>query len=164
MRETWKEIKGYDGCYKVSDKGQVLSIRSNKLLSQGTAGGGYKNVNLSIGGKRKTFNVHQLIAIAFLSHKPNGHVLVVDHINGVVDDNQLSNLQIITQRKNSTKDKKNKTSKYTGVCYAKDRNKWKSAIYYNNKKYNLGYFDKEEDAFSAYKLKKEAIKETVITE
>ena len=43
--------------------------------------------------------------MAFLNHKPNGNKLVVDHINNVKTDNRLSNLQIITQRKNTSKDR-----------------------------------------------------------
>jgi hypothetical protein len=30
--EVWKDIKGYDGIYKVSNFGRIKSIRNNKIL------------------------------------------------------------------------------------------------------------------------------------
>lgn len=45
-------------------------------------------------------------------------------------------------------------SKYRGVSWSKERNKWHSQIGYKNKRYNLGYFDTEEEAYKAYINKK----------
>ena len=42
------------------------------------------------------------------------------------------------------------TSRFIGVCFDKNRNKWKSAISINNKSVNIGRFDTEHDAVNAY--------------
>jgi hypothetical protein len=90
--------------------------------------------------------------MAFLNHKPNGHVLVVDHINNNRADNRLENLQIITQRENSSKDKKG-VSKHTGVFWNKQNTKWHAQIQINGKKKHLGYFKCETAAHLSYQRK-----------
>ncbi|RLC31508.1 MAG: hypothetical protein DRH37_02915 [Deltaproteobacteria bacterium] len=37
-------------------------------------------------------------------------------------------------------------NKYKGICFRKDLNKWRAYIHYNNKRINLGTFNKEIDA------------------
>jgi len=41
---------------------------------------------------------------------------------------------------------KNATSKYIGVSWAKNCNKWSCQIHFKGKKIHLGLFEKEEDA------------------
>lgn len=75
--EQWKPVAGYP-CYLVSDQGRVMSLRNPrnpKILKQGTNQGGYKQVTLVSGeaygkGKKKTFRVNRLVALAFI---PNPH-------------------------------------------------------------------------------------------
>jgi hypothetical protein len=43
-----------------------------------------------------------------------------------------------------------KSSKYRGVCWYKNRNKWKAEIYYDGKRHRLGSFEDEEEAAKAY--------------
>ena len=100
--------------------------------------------------------------MAFLNHKPNGHNLVVDHINNDKLDNRLENLQIITHRENICKDRIG-TSKYAGVSYCKINKKWRARIQINKISYFLGYFTNEKDAtivyenrYLKYKLKEDA--------
>lgn len=79
--------------------------------------------------------------------------LFVDHINGDGLDNRRDNLRIVTKSQNNFNHVKydNKSSKYLGVCYKKDHNKWmargRSA---QGITLHLGYFSKEEDAAIAY--------------
>ena len=99
MIENWKDIPDYNGKYQVSDLGNVRSIDrmvrgrygliklKGRVLKKGISSNGYYTVNLSVNDKNKTFLVHQLVAIVFLNHKPNGHKLVIDHI----DNNKLNN-------------------------------------------------------------------------
>lgn len=49
-----------------------------------------------------------------------------------------------------TLDKKVKTSKYKGVSFSKERNKWHSEITINSKRKNLGFFKSEEEAYKEY--------------
>jgi len=94
--------------------------------------------------------IHKLVAMVFLSYKPNGFKIVVDHINSDKSDNKASNLQIITQRENCSKDKKGYSSKYIGVSRHKKANKWVSKIRISGKSKYLGLFNSEKVAAAVY--------------
>jgi hypothetical protein len=157
IEEIWKDIPNYEGVYQVSNLGNVKSLKSRwgnrkvfRLLKPSTDTSGYFQVVLSKNNNNTAFKVHKLVAMAFLGHIPDGtQKVVVDHINNIRNDNRLSNLQLTTQRHNTSKDK-NGTSKYTGVCWDKQVNKWKSAIYINGKRKTLGVFKCELAASQAY--------------
>ena len=119
MKEIWKDIESYEGLYQVSSLGRVKSLKYNKqrILKTPSDAYGYSVCNLSLNGKQKIFKVHKLVAIAFLNHTPNGHNMVVDHINNLKIDNRLENLQLTSQRENTSKDKKKGSSKYVGVYW-----------------------------------------------
>jgi hypothetical protein len=167
--EIWKDIPGYEGYYKVSNLGNVKSVdryikhsRSNgfykkkgKLLSQRIRKG-YYYVDFSIKSKVKRFDTHQLVAMAFLGHKPKGHNVIIDHKEeGNKLDNRLENLQITTQRGNLTKaiDKNKTSSKYIGVSYVKNIKKWRARICIDGKSKHLGNFQSEYEAHLAYQAK-----------
>jgi hypothetical protein len=167
QEEIWKDIPGYIGLYQVSNLGNVKSLpkewitgvktiknHNGKILKVNTNNIGYYQVGMSNGINKKTYRIHQLVAMAFLGHTPNGSKkIVVDHINANKLDNRVENLQVISQRENCSKDKKNKASKYTGVCWSKNDKKWKSAIRINGKILHLGYFKCETSAHLAYQNK-----------
>tara|TARA_R100000541_G_scaffold55115_1_gene63845 strand:+ start:62 stop:568 length:507 start_codon:yes stop_codon:yes gene_type:complete len=158
--EIFTEIKGFED-YEVSNLGRVKSLArivttvkgtyscKEKILKPTVSGDGYNTVGLYKNGKCKTKKVHQLVAIAFLNHKPNGLKLVVDHIDNNPLNNKLGNLQIISQRNNLSKDKKG-SSKYTGVSWHKPSKKWISHISINGKIGHLGLFVDELEASKAY--------------
>lgn len=114
--ETWKDIPGYEGYFQVSDFGRVRSVdpwvRNNTLFFEGriskqqTKNNGYKIISLNKEGKRTTIQVHQLVAMAFLGHKRCKFEFVINHKNHVVDDNRLCNLEILTNRQNTSHRKK----------------------------------------------------------
>jgi HNH endonuclease/AP2 domain len=83
---------------------------------------------------------------------PDSHV--VDHINQNRLDNRKLNLRVVTYSENNQNIRKtnnnNKTSKYVGVTYAKDKGKWMARIRKNQKTYHLGHFENEQDAARAY--------------
>ena len=142
----------------MSNLGKVKSLgnnknRKDKILKISLDGSGYKKVSLCKNSNSKIIKAHQLVSMAFLNHKINGHKLIVDHINNDRLDNRLENLQIITQRENTSKDKKNKSSIYVGVTWHKANNKWVSNIRINGKKIHLGCFNTELEASEAYKNK-----------
>jgi hypothetical protein len=87
--------------------------------------------------------------MAFLNHKPNGLTIVVDHINNIKTDNRLSNLQLLTNRQNTTKESRG-TSIYPGVSYRPKNNKWEAKIKINGANKHLGLFKNELDAAQAY--------------
>lgn len=147
--EIWKDIPTYEGLYKVSNKGNILNVIRNKKLSLCPGTNGYLRVTLCNNGK-KYYRVHQLVGMAFLCHNINDKKYIIDHKNNVKDDNNVDNLQIITQRENTSKDRKNKTSKYTGVCYHKKGKKFRASITINKKNKHLGFFENEYDAHLKY--------------
>lgn len=148
----WKDVKSYEGHYKVSSLGHIKSLKFNqeRLLKLGTDANGYYIVSLCLNSKPKTRSVHQLVAESFLNHTPNGHTMVVNHINLNKKDNRVENLQIVTARENSNKKHLKSTSKYTGVCWDKSKKKWKSSTSINGEHKKLGYYDTEIEASNAY--------------
>lgn len=153
MQEIWKDIPQYEGVYQVSNLGRVKSLKFNKerILKTGSNGDGYLMVCFNKDMNQKTFKVHQLVAIAFLNHKPDGTLnIVVDHIDNNKLNNNVENLQLTTNRHNASKDKKNTSSKYTGVSWCKKSKKWTARIRVNRKQKYLGCFNCETEASKAY--------------
>ena len=157
--EEFRDIAGYEGKYQVSNLGRVKSLSrlanngrkvKEKIKKPALDRYGYLRVNLCKDNKTKTFKVHKLVAMVFLNHKPCGMKEVVDHINGIKTDNRLDNLQLITNRENSSKDRKGGTSKYVGVCWDKHRYKWRSNIYVKDKRVSLGRYNDEYEAHLKY--------------
>lgn len=155
--EIWKDVKGYEGIYQVSDLGRVRSLDriisdgrklKGKILKNCNDTHGYLFVVLSKNGKIKTIRVHKLVAITFLNHEPCGLDLVVDHIDNNKLNNKVSNLQLITQRSNTSKDKSG-ICKSTGVSI-NAYGKFISHIYLDGKDYHLGTFKSEKEASDVY--------------
>jgi len=152
IKEIWKDVKGYESKYCINEKGFVKSKINNIIMKQTINNNGYYCVSLSDGKRRKTYDIHLLLSINFLNHTPsNTSKLVCDHIDNNKLNNKLSNLQLITHRKNLSKDRKNKTSKYTGVSKHKSCDMWVSQIHINGRKKYLGLFRSEYEAYLEYK-------------
>jgi hypothetical protein len=155
MIEEYRAVKGYEGLYEVSNYGNVKSLKrkgvlKDKILKCSKDSAGYLGAYLLKDGYGKRFATHQLVAIAFLNHTPNGNKIVVDHIDNNPRNNKLHNLQIITQRENTSKDKKAGSSKYPGVHWHKQANKWRATIMINGKTKSLGLFTNELQAANYY--------------
>lgn len=174
QKEIWKEVKEYEGLYEVSNFGRVRSLDrtrkalnnsiaklTGRILSPGVVKSGYLTVALTKEGKAKTFTIHQLVAIAFLNHKPCGYKLIVDHRDNNPLNNTVDNLQIVTQRKNSSKDqfRFGRNSQYVGVCWHITRKRWYASLTNKGIRYNLGSFINEYDAHLAYQNKLKEIQQ-----
>ena len=164
MEEIWKDIKGYEGAYKVSDLGRVKSFKNKKerILKHGIDSNGYPNVGLCVNGVQKTKKIHKLMSIVFLNNiSTSSERLVVDHIDNNKQNNRIDNLQIITNRENASKDRVNCSSKFTGVSWIKRDSKWAAHINIKGRSINLGHFKCELAAAKAYKDKLKTIDENL---
>lgn len=150
--EIWKEVPGYENEYMASDNGRVKCIKYGKERILGFFEiNGYAKYDFSKNGERATLYGHQIIAMTFLNHKPNGHKRVVDHINFNRLDNRVENLRIVSQRENTNRKHINSSSKYVGVSWKKKNKKWTANIRHNGKQEYLGLFNTEVEASIAYK-------------
>ena len=146
--ENYRDIPGYEGRYIVSDLGNVKNLITNYILRGSLNTAGYLQVSLrDVNGKINCLGIHQVVAIAFLGHTPNGHVTVVDHINNNKHDNRLENLQIIDVRKNRVKDIVRDLP--TGVNM-RPNGKFRAKYKHNNIQYHIGTFTTIEEASEAY--------------
>lgn len=75
---------------------------------------------------------------------------MINHINFIRNDNRLENLEIVSTRENSNRKHLKSTSKYTGVHWRKQSNKWHAQIIVDGKKLHVGLFDSEEEASEYY--------------
>ena len=107
--EIWKDIKGYDGLYQVSNLGNVRSVdrivlrngiqvpRKGKILNQ-IKFGDYLTVHLSKNGIKKHHRIHRLVADAFLPNPDN--LTQVNHKDEDKTNNRASNLEWCTAEYN----------------------------------------------------------------
>ena len=173
QEEFWKDVPNYEGLYQVSNLGNVKSLTRFKMsggnkasvkgrILKGRQTGRKRDAYLAVllcdNTHRKEYKIHQLVAMAFLNHTPNGNKLVVDHINDNKLDNRLENLQIVTNRENTCKTQGNYSSQYKGVGWYKRDSKWRAMIMINKKQYHLGYFNCELAAGLAYQNKLKEIR------
>jgi len=92
------EIQGYEGLYSITSDGRVWSHRCQKWMSAGDNGKGYKFVHLYLNQSSSRFYVHRLVASAFLDNPDS--LPQVNHIDGVKDNNRVSNLEWSSLRHN----------------------------------------------------------------
>lgn len=95
MGELWKEVKGCNGLYLVSNMGRVKRIyktKPSRLLKQVVNHDGYLAVSVSDGkGNIKNKRVHRLVAETFIENPKN--YPVVNHIDENKKNNALDNLE-----------------------------------------------------------------------
>lgn len=105
--EIWKQIKGYEGYYDISNTGKVKSVKRREKVSRGRVSTkkeiilktclnryGYPTVTLVVNKKYKGFLLHRLLAINFIPN-PNNYS-IVNHIDGNKQNFQLNNLEWTT--------------------------------------------------------------------
>lgn len=103
--EAWVDIPGYEGFYKVSSLGRIQGPR--KMLKPSRASTGRLTVTLSKKAHRKTWDVHKLVALAFLGPPSAGQE--IRHLDGDHLNNRLLNLRYGTRSENRIDSVKHRT-------------------------------------------------------
>lgn len=162
--EIWKDIKGYEGKYQVSNLGRVKSLEREiendgmfgkqkklfvreKILTPRTSKSkglktGYYRVLLFNNGKGKNHCIHKLVADAFIPNKESKKQ--VDHIDTDISNNKASNLRWCSQKENNNNIK---TREKLSISILKSKHKT-SKYYYKGmtlhlycSKNDLNYFN-----------------------
>jgi hypothetical protein len=107
---------------------------------------GYPVAYITINGICKALKLHRVHWFKVYGYIPG----LLDHIDRNRSNNRIANLREVAWGENIRNRDPRGTSKYIGVYWRKDSRKWRASITYNKKKYNLGCYDTEEDAYKAY--------------
>lgn len=148
--EEWRIIK-WAPDYMISSMGRVKTMKSNPhkiMVGSRIAKLKYPAVVLRHDGISTTRTIHRLMSEAFLGHNPNGKIeIVVNHIDGNVENNVLSNLEIITQRQNCAHGRVCQGTANESVNIEVNcGGRYVCRVYVNKRRINLGSFDLKIDA------------------
>jgi hypothetical protein len=108
-----KYIPEFNNRYLITENGEVFCTKNNRYINPHLSGvkrRNYYQITLYHEGKKFTKRVHSWMAITYLDFKYGDRTIVVDHIDNNHLNNHLSNLQIISNKENCTKDRVKKTN------------------------------------------------------
>lgn len=160
--EIWKEVKGFEGIYEVSNAGKVRCIERTVIRRNGRPlrikGGemyigedryGYQIVNFNVNKKRYVKKVHRLVYESHIGYV--NPYMVIDHIDNNRKNNNVNNLQQITGRINTSKDRVKILNLPTGVFKNSSGTGYKAIIQIDNKTNYIGTYKTIKEADEAYK-------------
>ena len=113
--EIWKNIKGYEDSYEVSNLGNVRSktrlvervspsgkkclyTYNSKILNAVATKKGYLRLGLYNNDVKNNHQIHRLVAMNFIPNPLNKEQ--VNHINGIKIDNRVENLEWVSNYEN----------------------------------------------------------------
>lgn len=85
----WRNVRGYEDLYIVSDDGEVMGMERGKKLAQTTNFNGDPCVTLARAGRHSAIAVKRLVADAFVDDGPGRYLR---HIDGDRTNNRADNL------------------------------------------------------------------------
>lgn len=104
--ELWRNIPGYEGYYAVSNLGRIKGLKASngrwlegRLLTPQPRRYMHMVIRLCKDGQHKMYCVHRLVMLAFVGEPPISQP-EVNHINGIPQDNRLSNLEYCSRIEN----------------------------------------------------------------
>lgn len=95
--EKWLNINGYPN-HEISSLGRVRYFKKGKFLIRKNTPNDRGYVRMQLKYKGETLRIHRLVAEAFIPNPNN--LPQVNHINGIKDDNRVSNLEWCTASHN----------------------------------------------------------------
>lgn len=103
MVEEWKPVKGFEGCYEISNLGRVRSLPrpycKGRVLKPKKMKIGYNSVNLSKNSVKTTLYIHRLVASHFIDNPDKK--LEVNHKDGDKTNNNVDNLEWVSSSENT---------------------------------------------------------------
>lgn len=145
--EIWKDIKGFENCYQISNLGRIKSkdryvrvcgggkrLVKSKIIKPNICTNGYYEASLNYAGKRTVKLLHRVVAETFLDNPNN--LPEVNHKDEDISNNCVDNLEWCTSKYNANYGNRNKKmrekAKTRSVCqYSKTGEfiaKWDSII------------------------------------
>lgn len=105
MEKEWKDIKGYEGLYQISNYGEVKSLLPTPTLLKPFDKDGYQRIGLYKNGKYKNFLVHQLVGLYFLNgYKTTDECgelrIYINHKDKNKTNNKWFNLEWVSMNEN----------------------------------------------------------------
>lgn len=98
--EIWAKIDGYGDSYYVSNLGRVYSRKTKKFLKSRESHHGYQRITLYKNGIPTKYQLHRLVAFAFLPNPTN--LSEVNHKDENPKNNMASNLEWCDRKRNVT--------------------------------------------------------------
>ena len=137
-----KELLSYD-----PDSGIFIwKISTNNRVKSGSFAGSLRlddYIEIMVDGKK--YQAHRLAWLYTHGYDTENQI---DHLNGIRNDNRISNLREVSQSCNLQNQKinSNNTSGFPGVTWVKRKQKWVAQIQIQGKVHGLGYYDTALDA------------------
>jgi hypothetical protein len=132
---------------------KVTNLSTGKVLKQRINNEGYVIINFIFKNVSRTLRLHRLFFYLHHGYLPE----LVDHKDRNPQNNKINNLRELDDSQNAMNSNKRKsyknkstTSIYKGVCWNKQRKKWRASLMFKGKYFHLGSFDNEDDAGQAY--------------
>jgi len=150
--EFFLPIRNYP-MYTLSNRGCVMNVKTGRMLRGTLRKDGYNNVKLVNHEGSSLAFLHRLIAVHFISNPESKPC--VDHVDGIRNNNVITNLRWCTKSQNNFNKKVENvgtSSIFKGVCRYKG-GKFQANITCEGKHYYLGHFTSEEDAARSYNKK-----------
>lgn len=113
---------------------------------------GYRNIKLG----KNVYKAHRLAWLYVYGEWPEN---LIDHINGVLDDNRIENLRSVTHKQNMENQTLhvNNTSGHRGVIWKSSEQKWMARLTHHGKRVTIGRFSTLEEAAAAAKAMRDQL-------
>lgn len=147
QKEVWKDVKGYEGRYAISNKGNLYSYHTKGLRSVSVREDGYNVCSLYKDKKRSNHYIHRLVIMHFSKEPPKE---TVNHIDGNKSNNCIDNLEWMSYTEN------NKHAVESGLNTIQHRRNCKGSI-------KVSQFSLSGELIKTYPSMRQAERETGIT-